>query len=123
MAGSVENGRQSRSDLCASHLCIHYGAAVVTSGSHTLSDAYSCKHLRHRPAIQCVLQDSVSGCRNFDWHVRADHFPLVDLVWRSLSKRLWLRRRYSHESECPLMALSGHWCLRCTCLLSEGKQT
>src|SRR5262245_38223109 len=86
MAGSIENSRQSHSDFCASHLCIYSGAVVVAGGSHTLGDAYSCKRLRNRSAIQCVLQDSVPGCRNFDRHVGGYHFPLADLVWGSLSE-------------------------------------
>ena len=86
MALSVENGHQSCSDLRAGHERTHHGTVVVTGGSHTLGDADSCKRLRHRSAIQRVLQDSVPGCRHFDRHVGAYHFPLADLVWGSLSE-------------------------------------
>jgi hypothetical protein len=92
----------------AGHQRIYHGTVVVTGGSHTLGDAYSCKRLRHRSAIQRVLQDSVPGCCHFDRHVGAYHFHLADLVWGSLSEDCVVSSGRHHETECPLLALSGH---------------
>src|SRR4029450_1839849 len=91
MARGVEKRRESHPALRAGHQRIYYGTVVVTGGSHTLGDAYSCKYLRHCAAIQCLLQDSVPGCRHFDRHVGSYNFSLADVVWGSLSEIAWFR--------------------------------
>src|SRR5262249_41743634 len=93
MACNAESGRQSHFDVYTGHQRICYGAVVVTGGSHTLGNACCRKYLRHRSAIQCVLQDRVVSYRHVNRYVDHHDFLLADLVWGWLSETRGLPSR------------------------------
>lgn len=86
MARSAENRRQSHSDIFAGRLRTRDGPVVVTGGSHTLGNACCRKYLRHRSAIQCVLQDRVVSHRHVNGYVDSYDFLLAHLVRGWLSE-------------------------------------
>jgi len=89
MACNAESRRQSHFDVCTGHQRICYGAVVVAGGSHTLGNACCRKYLRHRSAIQCVLQDRVVSHRHVNGYVDSHDFLLADLVRGWLSEDSW----------------------------------
>src|SRR5262249_7528889 len=109
MACNAESGRQSHFDVYTGHQRICYGAVVVTGGSHTLGNACCRKYLRHRSAIQCVLQDRVVSYRHVNRYVDHHDFLLADLVrgWLSETRGLPSRLKFdgSRYLKCDFLGL------------------